>query len=515
MDENTNLPPDPAPPEPEAVEPEAQAEAEPASDPVAPEAVEPEAESVSDSAPPEPEAAEPEVVAPETVAPEPVAPETVEPETEIAPADESAAVIEPEIEPGDDSAPPAGEPVPAHPEQERLAQENAQRLESEIEALHTGHMDGTRRRFRTFFEHERRLHDLFKELRPLHPHDRHRLWKSLKQAGAEARRAQQEEWESRRYQSIEARETVDERLRAAEAQMQTASTGTEYRRIESLLNEIRNLLGNPAPGSTGQLLIGPDRRACWDRWRAVRDALRKKHGVRQETAHHELSLMIVEVAALAAEGDPFQATQRIKELQAQLGKADLRRGQFEELRKRLSTAWQAAQGRMVEQRHERSRQRAEWRGRMEQHLGRWQETLEQKRGQLGHLVEQAAKLIEMEKRARSEEFAEQVRQWQAATAEKRRRTEESIAELEQRVRETERRAGGRRPPGGGGTRGAKPRRAGANAAAPEAESPAAEPAPEAPAVEPTPEAESPAPEPTPAPAEPAPDAREEAPPTES
>ena len=478
MDENTNLPPDPAPPEPQ-----------------------PEAAPVSDPAPPEPVAPGP--VEPEPVALDPVEPEPVAPEAEIAPADESAAVIEPEIEPGDDSAPLAGEPVPADPEQERLAQENAQRLEGEIEALHTGHMDGTRRRFRTFFEHERRLHDLFKELRPLHPHDRHRLWKSLKQAGAEARRAQQEEWESRRYQSIEARETVDERLRAAEAQMQTASTGTEYRRIESLLNEIRNLLGNPAPGSTGQLLIGPDRRACWDRWRAVRDTLRKKHGVRQETAHHELSLKIVEVAALAAEGDPFQATQRIKELQAQLGKADLRRGQFEELRKRLSTAWQAAQGRMVEQRHERSRQRAEWRGRMEQHLGRWQETLEQKRGQLGHLVEQAAKLIEMEKRARSEEFAEQVRQWQAATAEKRRRTEESIAELEQRVRETARRVGGRRPPAGAPPRGAKPRRAGANAAAPAAGEPV-EPAPEAPAVEPAPapaepEAESPAAESAPGP----------------
>ena len=363
MDETTGLPPDPALP-PDMPEPEAHPAPEP--EPVVPE--------------PEPEPAAPEPEA-EAAAPEPEPEPEPSPSLSRSPSRSLSAEPEPGAEPEPDAAeaplpeePPHATAEQVQPEHEHLAQEHALRLEGEIEALRTGHMDGERRRFRDFFEHERKLHGLFKELRPLHPHDRHRLWKILKQVGADARRAQEEEWESRRYQSIEARETVDEKLRAAEALTQSAAGGADYRRAESMLNEIRNLLASAAPGAPGQLLIGPDRRACWERWRSVRDALRKKHGGGQEQAHRELSALVAEVTAQAAEGDPLQVTQRIKELQAQLGKADLRRGQFEELRKRLSAAWQQAQGRMAGQRHERSQQRDEWRGRMEQHLARWRQS---------------------------------------------------------------------------------------------------------------------------------------------
>jgi hypothetical protein len=473
----------PAVPEPEAVPELAAAETPEAA------VTEPEPEPAPAEAP-EAESAEPEAALAQT-------PEAESAEPEPAPAETpEAESAEPEAAPAETPEAESAEPeaAPVHPEQEHLARENAQRIESEIDALRSGHMDGAHREFRAFFEHERRLHELFKELHPLHPHDHHRLWKTLKQVGADTRRAQQEEWESRRYQSIEARETVDEMLRAAEALTQSAESGADCRRAESTLNEIRNLLGSAAPGTPGQLLIGPDRRACWDRWRGARDALRKKHGGRQEQAHQELAARVTEVAGRATEGDPFQATQRIKELQAQLGKADLRRGQFEELRKRLSAAWQQAQARMAEQRHERTEQQAEWRGRLEQHLARWRQTLQQKQGQLEHLVGQAARLIEMERNARSEDFAEQVRQWQAATAEKRHRTEESVAELEERIRSTERRLGGRRAPAEGGPAKRKPRRARkarATATAPPApavpaEAPGQPPAPpeETPPVEP-------------------------------
>jgi hypothetical protein len=446
MDEPTGLPPDPPPPETAAPEvtpaPEPAAGAGPAA---------PEPAAGAGPAAPEPAAA---LESEPATAPEHELAAAPEHEPLLLPAHGSEA---PPLLPAHETEaplpdePPHAAAEPVEPEHDQLAREHAQRLEAEIAALRTGHADGAHRDFRAFFAHERKVHELFKELRPLHPHDRHRLWKSLQQAGAETRRAQQEQWESRRYQSIEARETVDEKLRAAEALTQAAEDGTAYRRAESMLNEIRNLLSNAAPGSLGQLLIGPDRRACWDHWRSVRDALRKRHGGRQEQAYSELIAPVQEIVAQAAEADPFQVTQRIKEIQARLGKADLRRGQFEELRRRLSAAWQQAQGRMSGQRHERSQQRAEWRGRMGQHLGRWTQSLEQKRGQLEHLVGQAAKLIEMERHARSEEFAEQVRQWQAATAEKRRRAEESIAELEKRIRETEKRVGGRAAPAAGAT----------------------------------------------------------------
>lgn len=339
----------------------------------------------------------------------------------------------------------AAEKARAAEEHDRLARENADRLGREIEALRSEHREGAHRNYRSFFEHERQLHLLFKKLRPLHAADRHRLWNTFKQIGAEARREQQEEWESRRYLSIEARETVDEKIRTAEGLMQGAPTTQDYRRADGILNEVRSLLASSAPGSPGQVLIGPDRRACWDRWRHVRDALRHQRGGLQEQDYQSLAGLVAEAIESANREDPFKAIQRVKELQARLGKAYLRRGQFEELRRRLSDAWQAAQVRITEQRQERTKSRAEWRERMEGHVSRWRETLEHRRGQREHLLQQVAKLEGMEKNARSEDFAVQVRAWKEETTDKLRRVEEFIADLEQRVGSAAKKLGGRGP----------------------------------------------------------------------
>ena len=426
MDEPGHPPPDPRPSSGEASR-------ESTSGPEAPSPAE-ETASVSVPSDVEPAPAEEEVAVPDE---EPKLPE---------PVDEAGAVPDrapTALPPAAEENLAAAEQARAAREHERLARENSLRLEHEIESLRAGHLVGARREFRAFFEHERRLHQLFKELSPLLQAERHRLWNALKQVGVEMRSAQQEEWESRRYQSIEARETIEEKLRAAEALAQGARGADAYRKADSLLNEARVLLGSSAADSPGQVLIGPDRRACWDRWRAARDVLRQRRSGLQEQDHQALGALVAEAAERATGGDPFQAVQRVKELQAQLGKAYLRRGQFEELRKRLSEAWQVAQARIVEQRQERTRLRGEWHRRMEGHLARWQETIEHRKGQREHLLQQVAKLEEMEKNARSEDFAAQVRGWKAETVEKLRHTDELVAELEERVRTTAKKIGGR------------------------------------------------------------------------
>ena len=140
------------------------------------------------------------------------------------------------------SAPP--DEAAAAAEQERLAKENAQRLEREIESLRTGRLGDARREFHTLFEQEQRLHALFRQTSPLRERDRHRLWNALKQAGAEVRQAHQQEWESRRYQSIEACETIEEKLREVEALAQGTPGAEGFHRAESLLNEVRARLAS-------------------------------------------------------------------------------------------------------------------------------------------------------------------------------------------------------------------------------------------------------------------------------
>jgi hypothetical protein len=270
---------------------------------------------------------------------------------------------------------------------------------------------------------------------------------NAKAAAAKPSRAAREHdrrgWESRRYQSIDAREVVEEKLREAGKLAQGMQGPVGFRKAEALLNQVRALLGSDLPDSPGQHLIGPDRRACWDHWRQMRDTLKSVRDQQQEQDYQALAAPVADVNECARGGDPHEAVRRVKELQGRLGQACLRRGQFEDLRKRLSQAWQTAQARISSQRQERAKHRDEWRARIEGHVARWRGTLAQKQGQREHLLQQAAKLEGMAKRARSEDFAVQVRGWLQETAEKLRRTDESIAELEERIRTTAKKLGGR------------------------------------------------------------------------
>ncbi len=264
-------------------------------------------------------------------------------------------------------------------------------------------------------------------------------------------------WEARRHQSAEARQAIEGQLQEAE---RLAQGTAGLRKAEGLLSRVRTALDDERPDSPSRFLVGPDRRACWDLWRRVRSTVKQARGRQQELDLRALSDPIAETAECARSGDAFEALRRVKELQARLGHAGLERGQFEELRRRLSEAWQAAQTRVTAERRERSAHREEWRARMEGHLARWRGTIEQKRGQREHLLQQGAKLEGMQKDARSEDFAVKVRGWLQENAEKLHRTEASIAELEERVRTTVKRLGGRSAgAGAGGVRATEPPRA--------------------------------------------------------
>jgi hypothetical protein len=250
-------------------------------------------------------------------------------------------------------------------------------------------------------------------------------------------------WETHRHQSMQARATIEGRLQEAGRLAEGTQGAGGYRRADTLLNEVRTLLGNESPGSPGQILIGPDRRACWDHWRQVRGTLKRVRDLHQQRDYQALVAPVTEVIEDARGGEPSAVMQRVKDLQGRLGQACLRRDQFDELRQRLAEAWRVAVARNAALRQERSRHRDEWRTRLEAHATRWRGTIQQKQGQREHLLLQAIKLEGMEKNARSEDFAAQVRGWLQETAEKLRRAEAAIAELEERVRTTEKRLGGR------------------------------------------------------------------------
>ena len=209
MDETTALPPDPTP-TPDVQEPEVHPRPGPLRP--SPEAARrPEPEAAAPRAPRPPPRPKPEAAVP---------PEPLRPSRETRDRDRGLRNPTEPVSPDAAACRSGRRRAGPHPEAHaHLARSTPCARARDRSPAHRAPAEGPRE-FRAFFEHERRLHGLFKELRPLHPADRHRLWSVLTQVGAEARRAQQEEWESRRYQSIEARETVDEKLRAAESLVQ-------------------------------------------------------------------------------------------------------------------------------------------------------------------------------------------------------------------------------------------------------------------------------------------------------
>jgi hypothetical protein len=60
----------------------------------------------------------------------------------------------------------------------KASQENATKIERELDVLKSGHQGFLNRRYKEFWEHVKQIHELFKTLKPLHREDRERLWVS-------------------------------------------------------------------------------------------------------------------------------------------------------------------------------------------------------------------------------------------------------------------------------------------------------------------------------------------------
>jgi hypothetical protein len=128
-------------------------------------------------------------------------------------------------------------------------------------------------------------------------------------------------WEAHRRQSMTARETIEGKLREAGGLSEGTQGAGGFRKADALLNEVRSMLGSELPGSPGQILIGPDRRACWDHWRQMRGTLKRVRDLRQAQDYQALVVPVAAVIEDARSGEPAVVMQRVKELQGQIGRA--------------------------------------------------------------------------------------------------------------------------------------------------------------------------------------------------
>src|SRR5271154_7045583 len=96
-----------------------------------------------------------------------------------------------------------------------LCRENARNLTSEIDRLQRDYTDplGVWHRYSDFWEHARRISEIFKTLKPLFQEDRERLWSAFSGACEDTRKAQAREREARLNDSREKRDLVMSKIR--------------------------------------------------------------------------------------------------------------------------------------------------------------------------------------------------------------------------------------------------------------------------------------------------------------
>ena len=98
---------------------------------------------------------------------------------------------------------------------ESKAKANAEAIDSEIQALESGHWNLFNRVYKNFWAHAKRISEMFKTLKPLRKEDRERLWGKFNSVCEDVKRRQKSEHENRKIKSEQHRNSVLSEIESA------------------------------------------------------------------------------------------------------------------------------------------------------------------------------------------------------------------------------------------------------------------------------------------------------------
>lgn len=314
---------------------------------------------------------------------------------------------------------------------------NCQAIEKQLEDLSNGYRAAGVFQYREFWAHANEIGERIKTITPLPEDDRERLQEEFQRICREVKRRQAEERDSRRAESRQKREMIERKIAEARACAEAAPEDMKsLNKAQALLAEALAVLKEgspkadpakgetalvqpePAPGPIGGGLLREDRQACWDEWRQVNDFVFGKRQVIWNRDYAEVLPKVREAVAEAAEGDSFQALDKIKEVQALLKKAQLSKTQREEIRGMLNEGWEKAIGKVNAVRDEKKRKYEEWLGRMEANVQRWTEELAKNKEMEAQLEAETAQIKEQIQTAKSRETTDALREQLAQNRQK-------------------------------------------------------------------------------------------------
>lgn len=372
-----------------------------------------------------------------------------------------------------------------------LAKANAEALRGEIEKLRQALLDETPDRYRNFWTKARDLSSRFRSYRPIEAEERQGLWAEFRAICEATRTVMDSERSSLAASSKALRQELEAGIDNAESALALAHTLPEVARVQAMLNDVLERMKSPkhkaaeasaapsetaskAPASEGEavpeaearhdeqaepvapalanpepeapFLLKEDRRACWSRWVAVREAVKARHGELRKEAMERLRAQAEDILLAAEADEPLTVQTRVKAAQVELKACGLSPKDQEPIRQRLRNAWKRSSERIAALREARAQSREEWLERMKGHLIRWESLLQKNRileAQLRAQVDALQK--EAEATARQEE-AQKLRRWMDGKASRLKSLEEANQELQDKIASVRAKLGAQAPP---------------------------------------------------------------------
>ncbi|MDY6911945.1 MAG: hypothetical protein SVM79_06305 [Chloroflexota bacterium] len=324
---------------------------------------------------------------------------------------------------------------------------NLEMLKKQIDELARKYEDPAQFQYREFWDDANKVAESIKTLSPLPEDDRERLQSSYNRICREAKKRQEQEWQSLRVQSKQRRDKIEAKIREAWTCADAAPNDSEVlSKAQALLSEALAWLKNggdrPAPAAERaqtrpvEGFLRDDRQACWDKWKEANDTI---FGRRQaiweqnyEQVHPEANIALEE----ANNGDPFYTLEKVKEVQSQLKEKPLSKVQREEVRGILNSAWEIAIAKVNVIRDENRRKHEEWQRRMQGYVEQWTDTIRKNKEMISELEEQIKSLQLDAKTSHSPDYAETVRAWIGEKRQSIREISESNKELEEKTQST-------------------------------------------------------------------------------
>jgi hypothetical protein len=345
-----------------------------------------------------------------------------------------------------------------------LERANVETLQKRLKGLSSNHDSPEGFRNREFWAEASEISGMLETLTPLPPGEKEKLQTEYDRICRETKRRQEKEqqarreqarqvrekrereWKGRRAQSKQLRDLIEGNIQEALASAESAPEDiATLSKAQSSLREALILLKGErkSPDATDEpvetvqgnasSLLREDEQACWEKWRTANDSIFARRKALWDRSYSQLQPEAKAALDEASTGDPFQALEKVKEVQSHLKGSPLSKSQREEIKSTLNSAWDMAIAKVNGIRETKRKKHEEWLGRMRIQVERWANVLQENKEEISELEGQIKRHQAEIKAARSPEYSDTLRKLVKEKHQKIKEIKDSSKELEEKI----------------------------------------------------------------------------------